>query len=196
MFDLATAVVPKTPYMTVFEKKTVDVFCEELAGRSGVELFRDIPEAGKEGFRIRIAGGEGRRRLIVLGKDERGEFYGCARILRRVAAKNGRILCPEELDGVSMTPEYPLRGHQLGFRDKNNTYSAWTVKDFERYIRDMAMFGANAIELLPPKTDDALFSSTFVEDPFRLMIEVSRIIHSYHMDVWLCILTWGKTMTI
>lgn len=215
MFDLATAVVPKTPYMTVFEKKTVDVFCEELAGRSGVdlrgnavsaeadtiefynegnpaaygenllELFRDIPEAGKEGFRIRIADGEGRRRLIVLGKDERGEFYGCARILRRVAAKNGRILCPEELDGVSMTPEYPLRGHQLGFRDKNNTYSAWTVKDFERYIRDMALFGANAIELLPPKTDDALFSSTFVEDPFRLMIEVSRIIHSYHMDVWL-----------
>ena len=81
MFDLATAVVPKTPYMTVFEKKTVDVFCEELAGRSGVdlrgnavsaeadtiefynegnpggygekvlELLRDIPEEGKDGFR-------------------------------------------------------------------------------------------------------------------------------------------------
>lgn len=215
MFNLAAAIVPKTRYMTSFEKRIVDVFCEELAGRSGIdlrdnaisteavrvefynegnlagyeedylELFRDIPRAGKEGFRIKIVDQNGQKRLIVLGKDERGEFYGMARVLRKVMAQKGKILCPEELDGMSLTPEYPLRGHQLGYRDKNNTYGAWTVKDFERYIRDMALFGANAIELLPPKTDDALFSSTFVEDPFELMIEVAKIIHSYHMDVWL-----------
>lgn len=215
MLDLTGAGILTSPYMDEFERKITDVFCEELFIRSGIDLrnheatgdtviefynernlsdfdediaglFADSARPGREGFRIRIIEeSSGRKRLVVLGRDERGEFYGMARILRNVSAKNGRILCDPCVDGMSMTPEYPLRGHQLGYRDKNNTYSAWTVEDFERYIRDMALFGANAIELLPPKTDDALYSSTFKEDPLELMVQVSRIIHSYHMDVWL-----------
>ncbi|MFR6589401.1 MAG: hypothetical protein ACLURV_03545 [Gallintestinimicrobium sp.] len=58
-------------------------------------------------------------------------------------------------------------------------------KEFEAYIEDLALFGANAIELLPPKTDDRLYSALFPEDPMELMCEVSKIIHSYGMDVWL-----------
>ena len=37
----------------------------------------------------------------------------------------------------------------------------------------------------PPKTDDRLYSALFPEDPMELMCEVSKIIHSYGMDVWL-----------
>lgn len=214
MFDLSKAEIQAASYMTTFEKKIVNVFSEEILEKSGLDLrnhktdndmtiefynennlsyvdedlmqlFSDIPKAGKEGFRIKVIDGEGKKRLMVLGKDERGEFYGMARILRNISAKPGEISCSRKISDISMTPEYPLRGHQLGYRDKNNTYSAWTIQDYERYIRDMALFGANAIELLPPKTDDTLFSSTFVEDPFELMIEVSKIIHSYNMDVWL-----------
>ena len=32
-------------------------------------------------------------------------------------------------------------------------------KEFEAYIEDLVLFGANAIELLPPKTDDRLYSA-------------------------------------
>ncbi len=84
-----------------------------------------------------------------------------------------------------MTPEYPLRGHQLAYRDKQNTCPAWTIEDFDRYIRDLALFGSNSIEILPPRTDDNLYSSLFQQDPFQVMVELSRRIHSYGMDVWL-----------
>lgn len=82
----------------------------------------------------------------MLGKDERGEFYGMARLLRKAIVKKGSIEIPDELDSLSMTPQYPLRGHQLGYRDKNNTYGAWSKKEFEAYIEDLALFGANAID--------------------------------------------------
>ena len=105
--------------------------------------------------------------------------------MKKAIVKKGSIEIPDELDSLSMTPQYPLRGHQLGYRDKNNTYGAWSKKEFEAYIEDLALFGANAIELLPPKTDDRLYSALFPEDPMELMCEVSKIIHSYGMDVWL-----------
>lgn len=221
MLDLSKAKVCVTPYMSRFEKKTVHVFCDDILEKSGIDLrynplsenttiefyneknlidyeeniaglFAEIPVPGKEGFRIRVIECDGKKRLLVLGKDERGEFYGMARILRNISAKKDSVICSDGICNMSMTPEYPLRGHQLGYRDKNNTYSAWTIQDYERYIRDMALFGANAIELLPPKTDDTLFSSTFVEDPFELLIAVSKIIHSYKMDVWLWYPNVGK----
>ena len=210
MMDLSKAVILENPQGSEFEKKIASIFCEEIKSRTGIDLkengssnteiafyqedtcpsdilscFAGMERPGKEGFRIRIIEKENGKRLVVLGADERGEFYGMARVLRKSYLKNGRACCLDTLDGMNKTPQYPLRGHQLGFRDKNNTYSAWTIQDFERYIRDLALFGANAIELLPPKTDDSLFSSTFVEDPFDLMTAVSEIIHSYHMDVWL-----------
>lgn len=224
MLDLSGASIYVTPYMTSFEKRIVDIFCEEILKKSDIDLrnhvqsapvtvefyneenievdqkeiiglFSNIPQAGKEGFRIKLIENSNKKRLIVLGKDERGEFYGMARILRNISAKRGKVVCSKKICNISMTPDYPLRGHQLGYRDKNNTYSAWTIADYDRYIRDMALFGANAIELLPPKTDDALYSSTFQEDPFELMVEVSKIIHSYHMDVWLWYPNVGKDYT-
>lgn len=220
MLDLSKAGIRIKQDMTLFEKKIISVFCDDILEKSGIDLrdnemtgdfviefyneknltdqeditnlFADIPRPGREGFRIKIIEENLKKRIVVLGKDERGEFYGMARMLRKISAKQGEVLCSETIHGISMTPEYPLRGHQLGYRDKNNTYGAWTIKDYERYIRDMALFGANAIELLPPKTDDALYSSTFVEDPLELMIEVAKIIHSYHMDVWLWYPNVGK----
>ncbi|WP_130838049.1 hypothetical protein [Lachnoclostridium sp. Marseille-P6806] len=221
MIDITASIVFTAASASVFELKIRKVFCEEVKRKSGIELpqsaeagkvslefyheenlreypeipelFKDIQESRKEGFRIRIVTAEnGRVRVIVLGRDERGEFYGMARILRKLSFHERKLLIPESLDGISITPQYPLRGHQLGYRDKNNTYSAWTIADYERYIRDMALFGANSIELLPPKTDDNLYSAKFKEDPFELMIEASKMIRSYHMDVWLWYPNTGK----
>ncbi len=217
--ELTSLTVKIVPDRTAFEEKTAEIFCRILRQKSGLdvcqskkadivtvefyrentcaaaeisELFAGIQKPGKEGYRIRFLKEEDRTRLIVLGKDERGEFYGMAWILRKAEIRPGSVTIPESLDGISMTPEYALRGHQLGYRDKNNTYSAWTTEDFVAYIQDLALFGANAIELLPPKTDDNLYSATFLRDPFEIMKEVSEIIHSYHMDVWLWYPNVGK----
>ena len=37
------------------------------------------------------------------------------------------------------SPKYRLRGHQIGYRPKVNTYDAWTPADFEQYVRAVAV---------------------------------------------------------
>jgi hypothetical protein len=78
-----------------------------------------------------------------------------------------------------------LRGHQLGYRPKSNTYDAWSVPVFEQYIRDLAVFGSNAVELIPPRSDDAADSPHFPLPPMRMMIELSRLLDAYGLDVWI-----------
>ena len=63
--------------------------------------------------------------------------------------REGQITLAADLN-IETAPKYPLRGHQLGYRPKTNSYDAWTVELWEQYIRDLAVFGTNAIELMPP----------------------------------------------
>ena len=139
---------------------------------------------GPEGFRL-IVLDEAGPRVAVAGADGRGTLYGMAHVLRKLYLKDGVCRPAEKLTDVSITPRYALRGHQLAYRDKQNSCPAWDVQDFDRYIRDLLLFGANAIELLPPRTDDALYSPLFRRDPFDMMAELARVVHGYGMDVWL-----------
>ena len=78
-----------------------------------------------------------------------------------------------------------LIGHQLGYRDKTNSYCAWDEAQFRRYILDLALFGTNAIEVIPPRTDD-LDNSPHFPIPHLDMLEVqSRICDELDMDVWI-----------
>jgi len=86
---------------------------------------------------------------------------------------------------ISSTPKYPIRGHQLGYRPKTNSYDAWLPKQFDNYIRDLAIFGANSIEIMPPRTDDN-FTSVHMKIPaMEMIVEQSKICDSYGMDVWM-----------
>jgi hypothetical protein len=86
---------------------------------------------------------------------------------------------------VTTSPKYPLRGHQLGYRPKTNSYDAWDVGQWEQYIRDLAVWGTNAIELIPPRSDDDGDSPHFPLPPMKMMIEMSRICAEYGLDVWI-----------
>lgn len=139
-----------------------------------------LTPAGSEGFRIAVLADA----VVVAGTDARGCLYGMAHTLRKMYLKPGHAALTDELQSVSITPKYPLRGHQLAYRDKQNTCPAWTLNDFDRYIRDLAFFGSNAIEILPPRTDDTPFSPLFKEHPLEMMAHLSELIRSYGMDVW------------
>lgn len=52
-------------------------------------------------------------------------------------------------------------------------------------MRDLAVFGTNAIELIPPRSDDAPDSPHFPLPPMRMMIEMSRLADEYGLDVWI-----------
>ena len=50
---------------------------------------------------------------------------------------------------IATSPAYPIRGHQLGYRNTANSWDAWTVDQYEQYIRELALFGSNCIENIP-----------------------------------------------
>ena len=56
---------------------------------------------------------------------------------------------------------------------------------WESYIRDLAVFGANAIELIPPRSDDAADSPHFPLPPMQMMVEMSRLADEYGLRVWI-----------
>jgi hypothetical protein len=143
--------------------------------------------AGKdtEGFRIQtIVGADAAPVLTVIGNDARGVLFGVGRLLRTLRLSPGQIVLPAQLN-VASAPKYPLRGHQLGYRPKTNSYDAWDLPTWDRYIRDLALFGTNAIELIPPRSDDAADSPHFPLPPLEMMAGMSQLCADYGLDVWI-----------
>ena len=110
-------------------------------------------------------------------------LFGVGRLLRELRMERLKVTLPGGFQEQS-APQTPLRGHQLGYRPKTNSYDGWTVAMWEQYIRDLVVFGCNAIELIPPRSDDDADSPLFPLPPLRMMIEVSRLASEYGMDLW------------
>jgi hypothetical protein len=154
------------------------------------ELRERVPTvvAGKEkeGFRIQtVSGGAGAVPVVsVVGNDARGVLFGVGRLLRELRMVGGRVSLPDGLN-VASAPRYALRGHQLGYRPKTNSYDGWELEQWERYIRELAVFGTNAIELIPPRSDDAANSPHFPLPPLEMMAGMSKIGADYGLEVWI-----------
>ena len=135
-----------------------------------------------DGYKISFLKNE--QTILVAGTDERGALYGIGYLLRKMELKPGQILAPGNIN-ISSSPAYHIRGHQLGYRPKTNAYDAWSVPQFDHYIRDLALFGANSIEIMPPKTDDDSISSHMKLPAIKMIEEQSRICKKYGLDVWM-----------
>lgn len=139
----------------------------------------------REGYRVALnRTGRAAPTVLVLGADSRGVLFGVGRLLRELRMAAGSIRVPDGFAVVS-APQVALRGHQLGYRPKTNAYDAWDVPMWEQYIRDLAVFGTNAIELIPPRSDDAPDSPHFPLPQIDMMIEMSRLADEYGQDVWI-----------
>ena len=139
---------------------------------------------GAEGFQLAASAIGSAAQVAVAGADERGVLFGVGRLLRELRLTRGAIGLASGLR-LSTTPQTRLRGHQLGYRPKTNSYDGWTVAMWEQYIGDLAVFGTNAIELIPPRSDDDADSPHFTLPPMEMMVEMSRIADAYGLDVWI-----------
>lgn len=155
------------------------------------QALKNLAPTGKDGFKIVQVDP---RIILIAGHDERGALYGVGYLLRKSELRNNQLLVPSGLN-VSSTPEYPIRGHQLGYRPKTNAYDAWSVTQFDRYIRDLAIFGVNSIEILPPRTDDDTTSVNMKLPAIKMIAEQSRICKSYGLDVWMWYPNMGSDYT-
>ncbi|HEV2424856.1 MAG TPA: hypothetical protein VGZ29_08515 [Terriglobia bacterium] len=160
---------------------------QTLSGHSG-SLRGLVPDAGPalapEGYRLRALSRTNAPQILVEGADERGVLFGVGGLLRALRMSRGRVVLPGPLD-IATAPKYRLRGHQLGYRPKTNAYDAWNVPAWDQYFRDLAVFGTNAVELIPPRSDDLPNSPHFPLPPLQMMIEMSRLAGDYGLDVWI-----------
>lgn len=173
-----------------FPSKQVPVIL--LGRRPSIEtILRPIVKEGlppvdkrpAEGFQLQVIDG-GRPIVVVAGNDLRGVMFGVGRLLRELRMRKGRVELPDDLRIVT-APKYPIRGHQLGYRPKTNSYDAWDVATWEQYIRDLIVFGSNAVELIPPRSDDAADSPHFPLPPMEMMVKMSGLLDRYGLDVWI-----------
>src|SRR6185369_17509906 len=104
--------------------------------------------SGADGYRVQVVNGS----VMLAGNDRRGTLFAAGALLRNLRMGRDSLEVADDLK-IATAPKYPLRGHQLGYRPKTNSYDAWNVAQWEQYIRDLAVWGSNAIELIPPRSD-------------------------------------------
>lgn len=157
----------------------------DFVGRYLQKLATPGPGGAAEGFRISIEkNGRQAPAVFVIGNDARGVLFGVGRLLRELQMARGKIALADDLN-VSTAPRFPLRGHQLGYRPKTNSYDGWNLAVWEQYIRDLAVFGTNAVELIPPRSDDDADSPHFPLPPLDMMVGMSKLLDEYGLDVWI-----------
>ena len=186
--DLRNASIQLRPNASAIEKKAAETIAQEIEKRTQLRLSKGEGslairiERGHSGpaegftFRTSPAG------VTITGNDDRGVIFGAGYFLRQLTMSRQHLEIADGLDVVT-APKIPIRGHQLGYRPKTNAYDGWNVAMWEQYIRELATFGTNTIELIPPRSDDAPDSPHFPLPQMDMMVEMSRIASEYGLAV-------------
>ena len=168
---------PVTPQACVIVTGTESQIASLLPATLHPRQAPDHPEA----FSTQTFRSHGTAILVVNSHDDRGLLFGVGYLLRKLELSSQHAIFKQPID-ASEWPATPIRGHQLGYRAKNNTYDAWNLAQFEQYIRDLAIFGANTVQLISPVSDDAASSPLFPAPALDTLLGVSRILDRYGLD--------------
>jgi hypothetical protein len=188
------------------ERLAADVLREEIAKRTGLRwpvvtewpsqgaaigiamaatsAWEDVPavRGHAEGFRLTTGARDGRPSIRIAGNDARGLLFGVGRLLREVRWGPGAAAVPDGLDAAT-APRYGIRGHQLGYRAHSNTYDGWGEAQYDQYVRELVLLGANAIENIP--FQDSRVSPLMPLPRDAMTRRVSAICAKYGVDYWL-----------
>jgi len=162
-----------------------------ISGEASLKWPRNPPTAvteqlkglSAEGFVVSLDAGNSVQPVLWLcGKDPRGALFAAGHALRRLDIRPSGVLTDSAID-IATSPAYPMRGHQIGFRARANSWDAWTVRQFEQYVRELALFGANCVENIPFQDPD---TAPHMRVPRETMnIALSKICDDYDQDYWL-----------
>lgn len=205
------SIVASASLQPTFKEKMIGVLQEELAMKTGLKLGTNplekfplfllatqdsrevhgysLPEftsddhvsTKKEGFRLLHQHIAGRDLLWFIGADQRGLLFAIGEFLRSADLSKQKILFDKKYEKCS-SPMYAIRGHQIGYRNTANSWDAWDVKQFERYFRELAFFGTNAIENIP--FQDGAASPHMKINREEMHIHMSRLCQAYDLDYW------------
>lgn len=153
----------------------------DLAGLSLPVAGADHPVRRKEGYWLHATEVAGQPLLWVLGHDGRGVLFGVGALLRKMDWENGAASLPDDFD-FATAPAYPIRGHQLGYRARANSWDAWTLEQFDQHIRELTFFGMNSFENIPFQDDTTNPMMKYSREEMNR--ELSRICDKYDVDYW------------
>ena len=154
-----------------------------LPTRDGSQLPGGVPpERRAEGYHLFADTSDPRSPVVwVIGADPRGALYGVGALLRKTTWGAQHIAVSASLE-IATAPASEIRGHQLGYRARANSWDAWTPKQFDQYIRELAFFGINAIENIP--FEDSRANTLMQRDRRTMNRALSDICKRYGLDYW------------
>lgn len=127
-----------------------------------------------EAFRIDRQGST----VTIRAAGRRGLIYGAGWVLRH---SDGLALALST--AVREQPLQKIRGTQIGYRAKNNSYDAWTPAMLRRRIEDFALWGANRIQIIAPVSDDAPSSPVMPVPPQQAVVAMAQAAKDLGVDV-------------
>ncbi len=196
-FDLSSAVVVAAPDASL----AATLLVEEIASRSGVRLQsatawpdkgpviaigavaarsafagafaerlqREVRTDVADGFRLLVVEEQARPVVLAAGGDARGTLFAVGRLLRALELGRGRVVLPTALD-VATAPKLLVRGQQFRF-DPGTCFDGWAPAAFERYLRELVVFGNNAVGLVVgPGTRPAVVSAARTAAKYGLAV--------------------------
>lgn len=174
----------------------VQVLIEEVAKRTGIWwpvssgagvlgsiTFRSATPSDSvtpEGFRISTEVGDVPR-ITVIATDRLGALFAVGYLLRTLDWSKGRVAMTQAVN-TTQSPDYAIRGHQLGYRAQANSYDAWDEKTYDQYIRELTFFGANCVENIPFQDERPTPIMPLARPEMNRVM--SAICDKYDVDYW------------
>ena len=139
------------------------------------------PEEKPEGYRLVLDQRDGKNVLWLIAADQRGIIFAVGQLLRTANLARNHISFDKN-DEIATSPKYPIRGHQIGYRNTANSWDSWTMAQYEKYLRELALFGTNSIENIPFHDGK---NNPLMKYPREVMNnKISEICHEYGLDHW------------
>ncbi len=120
--------------------------------------------------------------LRVEANGIRGFIYGYSYFLRKIRIKSSKITLIKDISG-SYCPDKQIRGHQLGYRQLNNTYDKWSYEQYRRYYLDIMYFGSNICEHIPYENGVSTKNELMLYDEEEFLIKASEMADELDLDV-------------
>ena len=140
----------------------------------------DLPEEYPEGYRILTEKSNDKNVIWIIAADARGALFGAGYLLRKANLSKGKVLFSFPAN-FATRPDQSIRGHQLGYRHIANSYDAWDAAQYEQYIRELVIFGSNAIENIPLNASPSPHMPISREE---MNIRLGEICQAYDVDYW------------
>lgn len=184
--EIAKRTSIQLPNVNTADKQTIIALTlVEEVKLAGLEVPKqsgeNLPENKPEGFRIAVTKQAGKQVIWLIGADQRGVLFAAGQFLRTAALTKGKIIFDSKNE-IATSPAYPIRGHQIGYRNTANSWDSWNPAQFEQYFRDLAIFGTNSIENIPFQDGPLGPHMKFQREEMNL--KLSEICNKYDLDYW------------